>query len=83
MDKKNKSAKCGCCCSHGSYKDDLKIDLKKAADEVKDIAKMAKDKFDKLSPEKKQKLKKDVAIGGAIVAGLWGLKKALGGKKKK
>jgi hypothetical protein len=81
MNKDKKS--CGCCCNHdSSYKDELKVDLKKAGKEIQDLAIKAKDKFDSLKPEQKKKLKKNVAIGAGIVAGLWGLKKALGGKKK-
>jgi hypothetical protein len=48
-----------------------------------DELKQAKNKFDKLEPAKKQQLKKNAAIGGAVVLGLFGLKKLFGGKKRK
>lgn len=73
-----KSQACGdhCCCHEP-------LDFGRVKADAQALLKQAKNKFDKLEPAKKQQLKKNAAIGGAVVLGLFGLKKLFGGKKRK
>ena len=82
MDKKTKKSSCSCCCDKHDYQKEIKKDLKIAATEAKQLAQNVKNKYDQMTPAQKAKLKKNVAIGGAVIAGLWGLGKMFGGKKK-
>lgn len=76
MSKKSNHCKDQCCCHHG------KLDLNELKTEARTLIKDAKNKYKQMKPADKQKLNKNLAIGGAVALGLLGLKKIFSTKRK-